>query len=328
MNQKVASMRAIVVNAYGGVDAARVESRPIPEPGPAEVQISVEASSLNPLDYKARTGELRIMMRAKLPKVIGGDFSGTVSKIGSEVTGFAIGDEVFGCVDEFSNARGSHAEYCVVPAKHLSRKPSNVSHEQAASLTMAGLTAWQSLTHPVSLRSGQRLLVIGGSGGVGSFAIQIGKALGAHITATASANNTELLRLLGADICIDHSTTDFASLSDRFDVILDCAGVSSYFHARQVLAKGGIYLTTLPSLSAIFGKLLAPLFGQRVVLIIVKLLGSDGEKLADMVSEGKVKPVISRQLSLDEVPAALESMRLGQRLPGKQVVNIKLKSPV
>ena len=129
-----------------------------------------------------------------------------------------------------------------------------------------------------------------------------------------------MLRLLGI---LDHSKTDYASLSDRFDVILDCAGASSYFHARQVLAKGGVYLTTLPGLSAIFGKLLAPLFGQRVELIIVKLLGSDGENLASLVSEGKVKPVLSRKLTLDEVPAALESMRLGQRFPGKQVVNIK-----
>jgi len=323
MNESNTSMRAVTVNAYGGADAARIINRPIPEPGPKEVQVSVVASSLNPLDYKARTGELRLMMRAKLPKVLGGDFSGTVSALGAEVTGFAIGDEVFGCVDEFTNARGSHAEYCVVPATALSRKPGNVSHEQAATLTMTGVTAWQAFTKHTVLKPGQRLLVLGGSGGVGSFAIQIGKALGAHVTATASAANMDLLRQLGADVCIDYKTTDYASTPDRFDVILDCAGSSSYFNARSVLAKGGAYLTTLPGPSAIIGMLLAPLLGQRLVMIIVKYLGADGEKLAELVSAGKVRPVLSRTLTLDEVPAALESMRLGQRIPGKQIVKIK-----
>ena len=147
------------------------------------------ASSLNPLDYKARTGELRLLMRAKPPKVLGGDFSGTISALGAGVTGFAIGDEVFGCVDEFTDARGSHAEYCVVPATALSRKPAGVPHEQAASLTMAGVTAWQALTRHAGLKAGRRLLVLGGSGGVGSAAVQLGKALGAHVTATAGAAN-------------------------------------------------------------------------------------------------------------------------------------------
>jgi NADPH:quinone reductase-like Zn-dependent oxidoreductase len=323
MNESTTSMRAVTVHAYGGADAARIENRPIPEPGPKEVQVSVAASSLNPLDYKARTGEVRLVMRAKLPKVLGGDFSGTVSALGAGVTGFAIGDEVFGCVDEFADARGSHAEYCVVPFTALSRKPGNISHEKAATLTMAGLTAWQALTKHAGLRSGQRLLVLGGSGGVGSFAIQVGKASGAHVTATASAANANLLRHLGADMCIDYSTTDYASLSDRFDVILDCTGKSSYFHARRVLSKGGTYLTTLPGPSALLGKLLAPLFGQRVVMLIVKYVGADGEKLAELVSAGKVQPLLSRTLKLDEVPAALESMRLGQRIPGKQVVKIR-----
>ena len=143
MNEPTSSMRAVTVHAYGGLDAARVEDWPIPDPLPGEVRVAVVASSLNPLDYKARTGELRLLMRAKLPKVLGGDFSGTVSALGAGVTSFATGDEVFGCVDEFTNARGSHARFCVVPATTLSRKPSGISHEQAASLTMAGLTAWQ-----------------------------------------------------------------------------------------------------------------------------------------------------------------------------------------
>jgi NADPH:quinone reductase-like Zn-dependent oxidoreductase len=291
-----------------------------------EVLVLVVASSLNPLDYKARTGELRLLMRAKLPKVLGGDFSGTISAMGSEVKGFAIGDEVFGCIDEFSNAHGSHAEYCVAPETTLSRKPSDISHEQAAALTMTGLTAWQALVRHAGLKSAQRLLVLGGSGGVGSFGIQIAKALGAHVTASASAANASLVRQLGADVVIDHGTTDYASLPDRFDVVFDCAGTSSYVHARPVLARGGTYLTTLPGPSGIIGKVLAPLFGQRSVMITLKLLGPDGEKLAALVSEGKVRPILSRTLTLDEVPAALESMRLAQRIPGKQVVRIRVPS--
>jgi NADPH:quinone reductase-like Zn-dependent oxidoreductase len=322
MSQATTTMRAVTVRAYGGTDAARVESRPIPEPGPGEVQISVVASSLNPLDYKARTGELRFLTRAGLPKVLGGDFSGTVAALGAGVTGFSVGDEVFGCVDEFRDGRGSHAEYCVVPAAAVSRKPATVSHEQAAALTMAGVTALQALTRHVGLKSGQRLLVLGGSGGVGTFAVQLGKALGAHVAATASASNLGLLRELGADTAIDHHTTDFASLAGSFDVVFDCVGTSSYFHARRVLTRGGTYLTTLPSPSAILGKVVAPLFGHRVVMVVLKLLGPDGEELAGLVSAGRIRPVLTRTLKLDEVPAALEAMRLGQRVPGKQVVEL------
>ncbi len=317
------TMRAVAVRAYGGAGVARVESMPIPEPAFAEVQVSVVASSLNPLDYKARTGELKPFMKAKFPKVVGGDFSGTISALGKDVKGFTVGDEVFGCVDMFTNSHGSHAEFCTVPALALSRKPGNLSHEQAAALPMAGLTAWQALTQQAGLKSGQRLLVIGGSGGVGSLAVQIGKALGAHVTATAGTANTNLLRQLGADVCIDHNTTDYASLFGRFDVVLDCPGTSSFFHARSVLARGGVYITTLPGPGALLGKLFAPLFGQKVGMIVVKYSGSDGEHLANLVSEGKVKPFISRTLTLDEVPEAIESMRLRQRLPGKQVVKIK-----
>jgi len=317
-----ARMRAVTVRAWGGAEAARVEEWPIPAPGPGEVQVAVVASSLNPLDLKARTGELRLIMRAKPPKVLGGDFSGKVSALGSGVTGFAVGDEVFGCVNEFSDVRGSHAEYCVAPATALSRKPSGVTHEQAASLTMAGLTAWQGLTRHARLSGGQRLLVIGGSGGVGSFAVQVGKALDAHVTATGSAANDGYLRALGADACVDHHRSDFASLPDRFDVILDASGTVSFFHARRVLARGGVFLTTLPGLASIVGKVLTPLLGQRVVNLVVQYLGPDGEQLAALVAEGKVKPPLGRTLSLDEVPAALEAMRLGQRVPGKQVVRI------
>jgi len=316
------NMRAVVVQKYGGADAACVKERPIPEPSPNDVQVSIIASSLNPLDYKARTGELKLFMKAKFPKVIGGDFSGKISAIGSNVIGFAVGDEVFGCVDMFTSPHGSHAEFCIVPATALSRKPSSVTHEQAATLSMAGLTAWQALSEHANLKRGQRLLIIGGSGGVGSFAIQLGRTLGAHVTATAGTANTDVLRQLGADACIDYNTIDYATLPEQFDVILDCAGRSSYFHARPALAKGGIYITTLPDLSSIFGKVVAPIFGQRVAMIMVKYSGSDGEILAKLVTEGKVKPVIGRNLKLDDVPAALESMRLGKRVPGKQVVKI------
>jgi len=316
-------MRAITVRAYGGADAARVEDCPVPVAGPGEVQVHVVASSLNPLDYKARTGELRFVMRARLPKVLGGDFSGTISALGPGVTGFAVGDEVFGCVDEFTDGRGSHAEFCVVPVTALSRKPASVTHEQAASLTMAGLTAWQALTRHAPLQAGQRMLVLGGSGGMGSVAIQIGKACGAHVTATASAANERVLRQLGADACVDYGTTDYATLSERFDVVFDCASTSSYFHARRVLAKGGTYLTALPGPGAILGMLFAPLFGHRVKMLVVKYLGADGEALAKLVSDGKVKPMLSRSLTLDEVPAALEAMRAGQRVAGKQVVKIR-----
>lgn len=322
VSAKSVAMKAVTVKAYGGADSARVEEHPTPQPGPAEVQIQVVASSLNPLDFKARTGELKWVMRAKPPKVLGGDFSGRVSALGEGVTAFAVGDEVFGCVDEFSDARGSHAEYCVAPVTALSRKPAAVSHEEAASLPMAGLTAYQALTQHAPLKAGQRLLVIGGSGGIGSVAVQLGKALGAHVTATASASNQSLLERLGADECLDHGAVDYATAPVPYNVVFDCAAASSYFHAMPVLDKGGAYLTVLPGPKAVFGMLLAPLFGHRVKMLVVKYSGADGEALAQLVVEGKVRPVLGKTLTLDQVPAAIEAMRLGQRVAGKQVVRV------
>jgi NADPH:quinone reductase-like Zn-dependent oxidoreductase len=323
MSDDTPRMRAVTVHAYGGAEAARVEAWPIPEAGPGEVRVAVVASSLNPLDHKARSGELRLLMKARMPKVLGGDFSGTVSGLGAGVTGFTLGDEVFGCVNEFVDARGSHAEHCVVPADSLGRKPASVTHEQAASLVMGGLTAWQALVRHAGLRAGQRLLVLGGSGGIGTVAIQVGKALGAHVTATASAANLGLLRALGAEATVDYGAVDYATLPDRFDVVLDTVGESSWFHARPVLARRGLYLTVLPGPAAILGMALAPLFGQRVVMVVLKVLGPDCDSLAKLVAEGKVRPIVGRTLTLDEVPAALEEMRLGRRVAGKQVVRIR-----
>jgi NADPH:quinone reductase-like Zn-dependent oxidoreductase len=229
-------MRAAVTEAFGGVDRIVVRELPKPVPAAGEVLLRVRAASMNPLDCKLRAGSYRLLFRVKPPVVLGFDVAGEVEATGPGVTSLRPGEAVFGELKR----PGSHAEYAVAEAAFLLPMPTRLSFEEAAAIPMAGMSALQLLRDEARLREGQRVLLNGAGGGIGSFATQLAKVRGATVTAVASARNQELLRGLGADECLDYALEDFTRRESAFDAILDLVPNRSFPACRRALAPGGI----------------------------------------------------------------------------------------
>src|SRR5215510_3004339 len=234
-------MKAILAEHYGGPEVLELAEVPVPKVGPNGVLVQVHASSVNPIDWKLRRGHLKALMDFVFPVIWGTDFSGVVTETGSGVTFFKPGDEVYGFKDGrvAKTYRGTYAEFAVVPEKVAARKPANLTHEEAAAIPLAAVTAWQSLVTKGRLKPGNRVLIHAGAGGVGSFAIQIAKALGAHVAATASSRNQEFLRQLGADVPIDYEKEKIVDKISDCDLVLDGVGKSVWASSLSVLRRGG-----------------------------------------------------------------------------------------
>lgn len=227
-------MQAVRFHEYGASDVLRLETAPRPEPGEGELVVRVHSAGVNPIDWKYRAGYLREFMPLELPHIPGFDLSGTVVEVGAGVSDFSTGDEVFG------RGSGTYAEYAVAPATTLAPKPAALSFDQAATLAVGGVTAWASLFEAAKLEPGQRLLVHGGAGGVGSFAVQLGRWKGAHVIATASTGNLDLVRRLGADEVIDYTAVRFEDELHDLDVVLDTVGGEVTDRSWGVLRPGGM----------------------------------------------------------------------------------------
>ncbi|MCA9609375.1 MAG: zinc-binding dehydrogenase, partial [Myxococcales bacterium] len=215
-------MRAARIHAYGAPDVLQVDEVPDPEPGPRDLLVEVHASSINPVDYKIRSGGQRALIHYRLPWILGLDFSGVVRKVGAKVTRFQVGDEVYGSPTH--RRPGCYAELLCVDERQAARKPRNMTHAEAASIPLVGMTAWGALVVQGRLRAGEKALITAGSGGVGSFAIQLAKSLGAHVATTCSARNAELVRSLGADEVIDYREQRVEEVLSGYDYVLDALG--------------------------------------------------------------------------------------------------------
>ncbi|MFL6193080.1 MAG: NAD(P)-dependent alcohol dehydrogenase [Thermoanaerobaculia bacterium] len=319
-------MRAAVIDGYGGSD--RLDLREMPDPGPpapGQVLLRVHAAGVNPIDWKRRRGELRLVMPAKFPLILGYDVAGEVEAVGPEVTRFQPGDPVFGAVDPGQG--GSYAERAVARESALAPLPGRLSWEEAASLPVAGLTALQALRDHGELVAGERVLINGASGGVGHFAVQIAFAMGAAVTGVASHGNLDFLRGLGAQEAIDYEEEDFAGRDDAWDVIFDAAGNRSYRDCEPALARqGGIYVTTnvgprpfidsaLTSLGGLFGQT------KRARFLIAKYRAEDLAVLARFVDQGRLQPVIQEVFPLEQIRRAHDLAESG-RVRGKIVVRV------
>ena len=227
-------MQAVRFHDYGPADVLRLEEVPRPQPGDGEVLVRVHSAGVNPIDWKARAGYLQAFMPLELPHIPGFDLAGTVAEVGAAVLEFAQGDEVFG------RGSGTYAEYAVAPAATLAPKPAAVSFDQAATLAVGGVTAWAGLFEAAKLEAGQRLLVHGGAGGVGSFAVQLGHWKGAQVIGTASARNLDLMRALGADEVVDYGAVRFEDVLHDLDVVFDTVGGEVTDRSWGVLRPGGI----------------------------------------------------------------------------------------
>jgi NADPH:quinone reductase-like Zn-dependent oxidoreductase len=326
------SMKAIRYCEYGSPDVVKLDEVEKPVADDNQVLIKVRAASLNALDaYMIRDAWLnRLIFGLRKPRDtrLGRDAAGVVEAVGKNVTQFKPGDEVFGI------CRGSLAEYAVTPERALVIKPPNVSFEQAASLPLAGLTALQGLREG-KIQPGQKILVNGATGGVGTFAVQIAKSLGAEVTAVCSTRNLDLVRSIGADNVIDYTKEDFTKSDQRYDVIFDNVCNHSFFERRRVLTTkgicvlagmGGAGVKEGQALGRIAGNLftargLSSFTDQKFAQYMTKVSKQDLSMLGDLMQAGKVRPVIERTYKLSEAPEAIRQLDAGHAR-GKLVITI------
>jgi len=314
-------MKAIVYERYGSPDV--LELRDVEKPSVTDdgVLVRVRAASANPYDWHFMRGKpyfTRLMFGLLKPKVhsLGADLAGEVEVVGKDVTRFRPGDSVFG------EGAGAFAEYACVPEHWLALKPANLSFEQAAAVPMAGVTALQGLRDGGKIQAGQKVLVLGASGGVGTFAVQIAKSFGAEVTGVCSTKNVEMVRKLGADHVVDYTREDFTRGDARYDLMLDTIGNRSLHACRRVLAPKAVYVFIGGRMSHLAASMLAgPFVSQDVKAVVAKRSSADLEFLSGLIEAGKITPVIDRTYKLDEVPAAIGYLEEGHAR-GKIVITV------
>jgi NADPH:quinone reductase-like Zn-dependent oxidoreductase len=321
-------VKAIIHERYGPPDVLELREVDKPVVGDGEVLLRVRAASVNPVEWYGVTGlpVARVMGGWRRPKItsVGGDVAGQVEAVGQGVQGLQVGDEVYG------TAVGSWAEYALAPAARLARKPANLSFEEAAAVPVAGLTALQALRNKGHVEPGQKVLINGASGGVGTFAVQLAKAFGADVTAVCSTRNVDAARSLGADRVVDYTREDFTRLAERHDLMLDIAGSRSFSEFRRVLTpKAKVMVIGAPMISRGLGplkhviatRLAAIGRSQTVTFFIAKITSEDLGVLRELIEAGTVKPVVDRRYALSEAADALRY--LGERhARGKIVITV------
>ncbi|MFG1816849.1 NAD(P)-dependent alcohol dehydrogenase [Kribbella sp. NPDC049174] len=322
------TMRAIVQDKYGSADVLRHDRIARPEISGDEILVRVHAAGLDRGTWHLMTGKpylLRLAMGLRGPRnpVPGRDVAGTVEAIGPEVTKFAVGDEVYGV------APGSFAEYAVARESKLARKPANLSFEQAAVVPISALTAQDAVTVG-RVQAGQHVLISGASGGVGSYAVQLAKALGAEVTGVASTAKLDLVQALGADHVIDYTREDFTATGNRYDVIIDIAGNPSLSRLRRALTPTGTAVVTggeeggslTGGMNRQLGFLIVSLFiRQRLTMVLNKESGSNLERLTALIEAGQVTPTVDRTYPLDQAPDAMRHLAAG-KARGKVAITI------
>jgi NADPH:quinone reductase-like Zn-dependent oxidoreductase len=320
-------MKAIVQTRYGPPDVLQLMEVATPTPKDNEVLVRVHAASVNPADFHLMRGKpllARPMMGGlRKPKYTrpGIDVAGRVEALGRSVTQFNIGDEVFG------GCHGAFSEYACAMEDKLALKPANISFENAAAVPVAALTALQGLRDKGRIQQGQKVLIDGASGGVGTFAVQIAKSFGAEVTAVCSTRNVETAQSIGADHVIDYTREDFTRSGQRYDLIFAANGYHSIFDYRRALRQGGVYVHAGGGGILIFqvmllGPLLSPIGSKKVRFFIAKISKKDLGFLKDLLEAGKVVPIIDRRYPLNEVAAALRYLEEGHA-QGKVVITVE-----
>lgn len=311
-------MKAVCFEKYGSSDVLGLRDFEVPKPLATQCLVKVRASSINPIDWKIRQGVARYFIKIKFPFISGFDLSGEIEAVGEKVTAFKKGDLVYGQTEIKSG--GACAEYVAVSEMSLSLKPKNLSFSEAASLPIAALTALQAFRDKGHLKPRQQVLIIGASGGVGHFGVQIAKAMGAEVTAVCSGKNVAFVKALGVDKVIDYQKEDFRKDCTIYDVILDAVGLNSYPTCRSALKKDGIYVSTLPTISNFFYQTILPFYSsQKAFMIWEKIRKSDLEDLNRMVEQGRLKPTIEKEFTLKETASAHKLSEKG-RVVGKLVI--------
>jgi NADPH:quinone reductase-like Zn-dependent oxidoreductase len=307
-------MKAVQIHHYGGPEELIYEDAQTPDIQPDDVLIRVKATSINPIDWKVRQGGHKDADR-HFPLVLGWDVSGVIDQVGEKVKNFKVGDEVFGRPDTSRN--GTYAEYVAVRASELAPKPQSLDHNQSAAIPLAGLTAWQGIFDHGKLQAGQKILIHGASGGVGTFAVQLAKWKGAYVIGTASAKNADFLRDLGADEVIDYTSEHFENKLHDLDVVFDTIGGDVQLNSIKVLKQGGILVSTvgIKDEAALKAK------GIQGVAYMAKSLPDQLHRMAQLIDEGKLRPVISKTFPLKDAAEAQRESEQGHTR-GKIVLTV------
>jgi len=332
-------MRAFVVEHYG--DAVRASDVPEPQVGDYDVLVRIHAASVNPLDLKTRDGALKAILPFRAPFVLGNDLAGTVVAVGARVTQFTVGDEVYARPDQ--NRIGTFAELIAIHQDDVAPKPTTLTMEEAASIPLVGLTAWQALVEHANLQPGQKVLIHAGAGGVGTIAIQLAKHLGATVATTASASKTDLVRSLGADIVVDYQKQAFETILHDYDVVLDTVGGETLDRSLRVLKPGGKVISVSgppdPTFATEIGanpviRLAMAALSFRIrrrarrrqvtySFLFMKASGDQLREVTALIDAGIIRPVVDRVFDFESTREALAHVEQGHAKAGKVVIRMK-----
>ncbi|PEN84530.1 NADPH:quinone reductase [Bacillus cereus] len=332
-------MKAMIIDRYGKVPM-RMAEVPTPEINEYEVLAEIHAASINPIDFKIRDGKVKMLLKYEMPLILGNDFSGVITKVGSKVTRFKVGDEIY--ARPRKNKIGTFAEYIAIHEDDIALKPKNLSFEEAASIPLVGLTSYQALHDIMQLQKGQKILIHAGSGGVGTFAIQLAKIMGAIVTTTASEAGANLVTSLGADEIINYKTEKFEDILKNYDAVFDTIGGATLEKSFNIIKRGGNIVSVSGMPNARFGKefgsgffktLLFSLASKKLTalekkhnaqysFLFMKPSGDQLRTIANYIEAGQIKPVIDRVFPFEDAQKAMEYSESG-RAKGKIIVKIK-----
>ncbi|EJR96574.1 NADP-dependent oxidoreductase [Bacillus cereus] len=332
-------MKAMIIDRYGKVPM-RMAEVPTPEINEYEVLAEIHAASINPIDFKIRDGEVKMLLKYEMPLILGNDFAGVITKVGSKVTRFKVGDEIY--ARPRKNKIGTFAEYIAIHEDDIALKPKNLSFEEAASIPLVGLTSYQALHDIMQLQKGQKILIHAGSGGVGTFAIQLAKIMGAIVTTTASEAGANLVTSLGADEIINYKTEKFEDILKNYDAVFDTIGGATLEKSFNIIKRGGNIVSVSGMPNARFGKefgsgffktLLFSLASKKLTalekkhnaqysFLFMKPSGDQLRTIASYIEAGQIKPVIDRVFPFEDAQKAMEYSESG-RAKGKIIVKIK-----
>lgn len=311
-------MKSAQISEYGDPSVIAINEIEKPSINSDQVLVEVQAASINPFDSKIRSGAFKEMIPLNFPATLGGDIAGTITQIGENVNGFAVGDKVYGQAQVVAGNSGAFAEFAATSAGQIAKMPSNLDYKQAASLPLVAVSALQALTSHIGLQKNQKIFIHGGAGGIGTIAIQVAKHLGAYVATSATGRNIQHVKNLGANEVIDYKTQDFSEILSDYDAVFDTVGGDDVDKTLLVLKKGGVVV----SMAGKADEQLASELGVTAISQNTKVDTEILNELTKLVEANAIKPQIDKTFSLDDIQTAFETLENGS-VKGKVVIVIR-----
>ncbi|MDQ3064661.1 MAG: NADP-dependent oxidoreductase [bacterium] len=312
-------MKAVQINEYGDTSVLNIVEIAKPTISENQILVEVYASSLNPFDSVIRAGNMKETIPLQLPVTLGGDVSGIVAEVGTSVAGIRIGDKIYGQANVVAGNSGAFAEFAATSAGQVAKIPEGLDFKQAASLPLVGVSAWQGIVQHINLKSGQKIFIHGGAGGIGTVAIQIAKHIGAYVATSATADGLEYVKQLGADEVIDYKSQEFTEVLRDYDAVFELAGGGEFDKTLNILKRGGVAV----SMIAHANEAKVEELGVVAITQATKVTAEALDALSELVSAGVISPHVDKVFSLDQIREAFEARESGAVL-GKIVIEVKV----